>query len=106
RSIASWPPTPCSSRWRPWGTGPERGWHAETSQVVGGTTARRHVSIGSPQRRSRTSGSRKEARHAQRSTPVPALERRALHGLAEVRLQPRRHVVGRSLRPRYARVIG
>ena len=56
-ASASWPPTPYSSRWRPSGTGPERGSRVVTSRVVGTTTTRRHVSIGSPQKRSRTSGS-------------------------------------------------
>ena len=57
---ASSPPTPSSSRWHPSATGPEHGSHAATSPAAAATTVKLPASTGSPLRRSRTSGSRKE----------------------------------------------
>ena len=60
RKSASGRPTRLRSRWRRSATGRRRGSHWGTSRRVGVTTARPHVSTGTPPRRSRKSASREE----------------------------------------------
>src|SRR5205814_4254447 len=60
RRSASSPPTPFSSRWHLSVTVPEHGSPAATSRAAAATTVKLPASTGSPLRRSRTSGSRKE----------------------------------------------